>query len=135
MNFHQCVKTLKLENMLIKNLIGGNTMDKSKMTEMFFGPNHPGVPGNYGINYYYEGDTVIEAEPNAGHLHRGFEKLMEEREWIKNTPLVCRICVMEPDINEMVYAMGFEAIGKIDIPKRATYIRSIILELARDRKS
>lgn len=112
-------------------MIGGNTMDKSKMTEMFFGPNHPGVPGNYGINYFYEGDTVVSAEPNPGHLHRGFEKLMEEREWIKNTPLVCRICVMEPDINEMVYAMGFEAIGKIDIPKRATYIRSIILELAR----
>jgi NADH-quinone oxidoreductase subunit D len=115
----------------MKNLNGGNTMDKSKMTEMFFGPNHPGVPGNYGINYFYEGDTVVSAEPNAGHLHRGFEKLMEEREWIKNTALVCRICVMEPDINEMVYAMGYEAIGEIEVPKRAQYIRSIILEMAR----
>lgn len=115
----------------MKNLNGGITMEKSKMTEMFFGPNHPGVPGNYGINYFYEGDTVVSAEPNAGHLHRGFEKLMEEREWIKNTALVCRICVMEPDINEMVYAMGYEAIGEIEVPKRAQYIRSIILEMAR----
>ena len=54
-------------------------MDKSTQTKIFFGPNHPGVPGNYGIIYDFEGDTVTEAKPNAGHLHRGFEKLMEER--------------------------------------------------------
>ena len=106
-------------------------MDKSTQTEIFFGPNHPGVPGNYGIIYDFEGDTVTSAEANAGHLHRGFEKLMEERIWIKNTALVPRICVEEPDINEMVYAMGFEAIGEIEVPRRADYIRSIILELAR----
>jgi len=113
------------------NMNGGITMAKSTQTEMFFGPNHPGVPGNFGINYNYEGDTVTEAEANAGHLHRGFEKLMEERIWIKNTALVPRICVEEPDINEMVYAMGFEKIGGIEVPERAHYIRSIILELAR----
>ncbi len=106
-------------------------MNKKMQTEIFFGPNFPGVPGNYGINYNFQGDTVVEAEPNAGHLHRGFEKLMEQRIWIKNTALVCRICVMEPDINEMAYAMGFEAIGNLEIPERAKYIRSIILELAR----
>ena len=106
-------------------------MDKSTQTEIFFGPNHPGVPGNYGIIYDFEGDTVTEAKPNAGHLHRGFEKLMEERIWIKNTALVPRICVEEPDINEMVYAMGYEAIGELEVPERAHYIRSIILELAR----
>jgi len=106
-------------------------MSKKMQTEIFFGPNFPGVPGNYGINYNFQGDTVVEAEPNAGHLHRGFEKLMEERIWIKNTPLVDRICVMEPDITEMAYAMGFEAIGKLEVPERGKYIRSIILELAR----
>ncbi len=106
-------------------------MDKNTQTEIFFGPNHPGVPGNYSIIYDFQGDTVTEARPNAGHLHRGFEKLMEERLWIKNTALVPRICVEEPDINEMVYAMGFEAIGELAVPRRADYIRSIILELAR----
>jgi len=113
------------------NMNGGIMMDKNTQTEIFFGPNHPGVPGNYGIIYDFEGDTVTEAKPNAGHLHRGFEKLMEERIWIKNTALVPRICVEEPDINEMVYAMGYEAIGELEVPERAHYIRSIILELAR----
>ena len=65
--------------------------------ELFFGPQHPGMVGNFSITLKVEGDRILEAIPNPGYLHRGFEKLMELRNWIQNFPFVCRINVIEPD--------------------------------------
>jgi hypothetical protein len=45
--------------------------------------------------------------------------------------MVKKVEIINPDINEMAYSMGYEEIGEIEVPKRADYIRSIILELAR----
>ena len=99
--------------------------------EMYFGPQHLGMVGNFSITLNVEGDRVVKAAANPGYLHRGFEKLMEYRTWIQNFPLVCRINVVEPDHIEMVYAMGVEKLAGIEVPERAHYIRSIYLELAR----
>lgn len=99
--------------------------------EYFIGPQHPGVTGNMSYHIWAEGDTIIKIEPNLGYLHRGFEKLIELRHWIKNFPLILRICVPEPDVNEVLYAMAVEELNEIDVPERAQYIRIIVLELAR----
>lgn len=99
--------------------------------KLFFGPNHPGMHGNYSVHMYVEGDTVVRSRPVPGFLHRGFEKLMERRLWYQNLALIPRICVPEPDINEACYAMAIEKIAKIDVPERAQWIRMIVLELAR----
>jgi NADH-quinone oxidoreductase subunit D len=99
--------------------------------ELYFGPQHLGMVGNFSITLSVEGDRVIEAKANPGYLHRGFEKLMEYRTWIQNFPLVCRINVIEPDSMEMVYAMAVEKLAGIEVPERASYIRTIVLELSR----
>ena len=99
--------------------------------KLFFGPNHPGMHGNFSVHMYVEGDTVVRARPLPGFLHRGFEKLMERRLWYQNLALIPRICVPEPDINEVCYAMAIEKIAKIEVPERAQWIRMIVLELAR----
>ncbi|RKY30109.1 MAG: NADH-quinone oxidoreductase subunit D [Candidatus Omnitrophota bacterium] len=99
--------------------------------ELYFGPQHPGMVGNFSITLKVEGDRILEAIPNPGYLHRGFEKLMELRNWIQNFPFVCRINVIEPDSMEAVYAMAVEKLANIEIPERAKYIRTIVLELAR----
>lgn len=99
--------------------------------KLFLGPQHPGMHGNYSVHMYVEGDMIKKARPMPGFLHRGFEKLMERRHWMSNIALIPRICVVEPDINEMVYAMAVEALGNIEVPERAHWIRMIILELAR----
>ncbi|ACM23531.1 NADH-quinone oxidoreductase subunit D [Thermotoga neapolitana] len=100
-------------------------------TKLFFGPNHPGMHGNFSVHMYVEGDIVKKARPVPGFLHRGFEKLMERRYWYSNISLIPRICVPEPDINEICYAMAVEKIAKIEVPERAQWIRMIVLELAR----
>ena len=99
--------------------------------ELYFGPQHLGMVGNFSITLKVTGDRISEAIANPGYLHRGFEKLMEYRTWIQNFPMVCRINVVEPDSMEMVYAMAVEKLAGIEVPQRAHYVRSIYLELAR----
>jgi NADH-quinone oxidoreductase subunit D len=103
----------------------------SRELELYFGPQHLGMVGNFSITLKVEGDRILEATSNPGYLHRGFEKLMELRKWIQNFPMVCRINVVEPDSMEMVYSMAVEKLAGIEVPERAQYIRSVYLELAR----
>ncbi len=98
---------------------------------LFIGPNHPGIHGNFSVKLQLEGDTIVSAKGDSGYLHRGFEKLMEHRLYLQNLALIPRICVPEPDINEAVYAMAIEELMGIEVPERAKYIRTIILEAAR----
>ena len=105
--------------------------DADRELELYFGPQHLGMVGNFSITLKVRGDRILKATANPGYLHRGFEKLMECRTWIQNFPMVCRINVVEPDSMEMIYAMAVEKLADIEVPERAQYIRSIFLELAR----
>ena len=99
--------------------------------ELNFGPNHPGIEGNYALQVQVEGDTVVQARADGGYLHRGFEKLMEQRLWIQNIALVPRICVPDPSPMEVCYSMAVEQIAGIEVPERAQWIRVMQLELSR----
>ena len=61
----------------------------------------------------------------------GFEKLMERRSFIQNFTVVCRIAVPEPTFNEYLYSHAVEEISGIEIPERATWLRTMNLELMR----
>ena len=80
----------------------------SHQYELFFGPNHPGIEGNYALRVQLRGDEVIGARADGGYLHRGFEKLMEGRLWIQNIALVPRICVPDPVPMEVCYSLAVE---------------------------
>ncbi|MBK5261970.1 MAG: NADH-quinone oxidoreductase subunit D [Peptostreptococcaceae bacterium] len=105
--------------------------DKDTTYDLFFGPNHPGMHGNFGYVLDMVGTEILSVRPNAGQLHRGFEKLMEQRGWLQNVTLVPRICVMDPDPNEVAYCMAIERILGVEIPERAKYLRTITLEMSR----
>ena len=99
--------------------------------ELNFGPNHPGIEGNYAFKVKLEGDIVVAARADAGYLHRGFEKLMEGRLWMQNISLVPRICVPDPVPMEVCYSMGVEALGGLQVPERAQWLRVMQLEMSR----
>ena len=99
--------------------------------ELNFGPNHPGIEGNYALKLKLDGDTVVEAKADGGYLHRGFEKLMEGRLWMQNIALVPRICVPDPVPMEVVYALGVEELCGFEVPERAQWLRVLQLELSR----
>jgi NADH-quinone oxidoreductase subunit D len=99
--------------------------------ELNFGPNHPGIEGNYAFRVKVNGDKVLEARADAGYLHRGFEKLMEGRLWIQNLALVPRICVPDPVPMEVCYSMAVEELCGLEPPERAQWLRVMQLEMSR----
>ena len=106
-------------------------LKSQKFTKIWQGPQHPGVTGNMALELTVCGDEVMESKTHVGYLHRGFEKLMERRKFIQNFPLVCRICVPEPDFNEYCYAAALENLAGVEVPEAALWIRTLILEMAR----
>ncbi len=99
--------------------------------ELNFGPNHPGIEGNYALQLKLHGDEVVFAHADGGYLHRGFEKLMEGRLWVQNIALVPRICVPDPAPMEICYSMAVEDVGGLEVPERAQWLRVLQLELSR----
>ena len=114
-----------------RDTMPGANAPENREYNMFIGPNHPGIEGNFALKLMVEGDTIVKAKTEAGFLHRGFEKLMEERLYIQNIALVARICVPDPDPNEENYARAIETIAHIEVPRRAQFIRVLVLELSR----
>lgn len=106
-------------------------LTSGKYLKLWQGPNHPGITGNMSVELTVCGDEVVEGKTHVGYLHRGFEKLMERRIFIQNFPIVCRICVPEPDFNEYCYAAAVEELAGFEIPEKARWIRTLILEMGR----
>ena len=103
----------------------------NKHITIFHGPQHPGITGNMSIELDLLGETIQKATTHVGYLHRGFEKLVERRTVIQAFTIVCRICVPEPDPNEVNFAMAVEELAGIEVSPRAQYIRVMMLELSR----
>lgn len=106
-------------------------LNSQKYLKMWQGPQHPGVTGNMSLELDICGDQVIKCNTHVGYLHRGFEKLMERRRYINCFPIVCRICVPEPDTNEYLFAAAVEELLGVEIPERAMWLRTLNLELSR----
>jgi len=117
----------------VKNPDGTNQIDLSshKFVKVWHGPQHPGITGNMSLELTLQGDEVMECKTHVGYLHRGFEKLMERRKYIQCFPIVCRICVPEPDFNEYCFAAGMEELMGIEVPETALWLRNLTLEMAR----
>jgi NADH-quinone oxidoreductase subunit D len=95
-----------------------------------FGPCHPSS-GHFHASLTLDGERVVNVDPDPGYLHRGFEKLMEYRTYLQNSPLVDRICILDPFAAELGYVKASEAVLEIDTPERGKYIRTIMAELGR----
>ena len=106
-------------------------LETGQYLKLWQGPNHPGMTGNMSVELTVCGDEVVEGKTRVGYLHRGFEKLMERRSFIQCFPIVCRICVPEPDFNEYCYAAAVEDLAGIEVPEYATWMRTLILEMGR----
>jgi len=106
-------------------------LSSGKFLKMWQGPQHPGITGNMSLELIISGDEIVDCKTRVGYLHRGFEKIMERRTWIQCFPVVCRICVPEPDFNEYLYTAAVEELAGIKIPEKAEWIRTLNLEMAR----
>jgi len=96
-----------------------------------FGPQHPSTHGVFRLVMKLEGETIVDAVPVMGYLHRSVEKLSESRTYLQGIPLTDRLDYMAAMSNNLAYALAVEKLAKIEIPERADYLRVIMVELNR----
>lgn len=105
------------------------TKEKTIMLNM--GPQHPSTHGVLRLVLELDGEDVVAAYPHVGYLHRGYEKLGEEKTYHQYIPYTDRLDYLAPLSNNVAYAMAIEKLMGIEITPRNKYIRVICCELAR----
>jgi NAD(P)H-quinone oxidoreductase subunit H len=95
------------------------------------GPHHPSMHGCFRLIMTLDGEDVVDCEPVLGYLHRGMEKIAENRTTTMYVPYVSRWDYAAGMFNEAITVNAVEKLANISVPKRASYIRMILLELNR----
>jgi NADH-quinone oxidoreductase subunit D len=78
-----------------------------------------------------EGETIKSADSHIGLLHRGTEKIMENKTYIQSIPYLNRLDYISPLAQEESFALAVERLLECEVPRRAQYIRVMMLELTR----
>ncbi len=105
--------------------------DEGKFVKVVIGPQHPALLEPEKFAVLLEGETVKKVEPRIGYVHRGIEKASESRSYIQDIYLVERICGICNSIHANAFVEAVEKILKTEVPLRAKYLRTIILEVNR----
>jgi Ni,Fe-hydrogenase III large subunit len=103
----------------------------SKQIIVPFGPQHPVLPEPIHLDLVLEDETVVEAIPSIGYIHRGLEKLVEKREFPEYVYVAERICGICSFIHGSTYVQAIENVMGIEVPERALYLRIIWSEYSR----
>jgi NADH:ubiquinone oxidoreductase subunit D len=109
----------------------GQRMLKTETITLNMGPQHPSTHGVFRLKLQLDGEAVRDLEPVMGYLHRGIEKLSEERTYIQVVPLTDRLDYICSMTNNQAYAVAVEKMAGIEVPERAEYIRVIMAEFTR----
>jgi len=98
---------------------------------MNFGPQHPAAHGVLRLVLELEGEVVERADPHIGLLHRGTEKLIENKTYVQALPYFDRLDYVSMMTQEHAYCLAIEKLLNCQVPKRAQYIRVLFSELTR----
>ncbi|OIQ92811.1 NADH-quinone oxidoreductase subunit D [mine drainage metagenome] len=98
---------------------------------MNFGPQHPAAHGVLRLVLELDGEVIQRADPHIGLLHRGTEKLAENRTYLQSVPYMDRLDYVSMMSNEHAYVMAIEKMMGVDVPVRAQYIRVMFDEITR----
>lgn len=104
---------------------------ESELMLLHFGPQHPSTHGVFRMDLFLDGEIIVKAVPHVGYLHRGVEKLCEKLTYVQITPIVDKNDYVAPMTNEQALVMAFEKALKLEVPRRARYLRTIFAELQR----
>jgi NADH-quinone oxidoreductase subunit D len=107
--------------------------DQIRTEEMLLnvGPQHPSTHGVFRLVVKISGETIIDAEPVIGYLHRGTEKLAENLQYTQIIPYTDRLDYLASMLNNYALCHTVEQAMDVEIPERAEYLRVVIMELQR----
>jgi len=116
---------------ILKNKKKKKMSKKSKTLNLNFGPQHPAAHGVLRLILELDGEVVEKADPHIGLLHRGTEKLIENKTYMQAVPYFDRLDYVAPMNQEHAFALAIEKILKIEVPIRAQFIRVMFCEIGR----
>jgi NADH-quinone oxidoreductase subunit D len=95
------------------------------------GPQHPATHGVLRVVLELDGEVIVKATPDIGHLHRGVEKLAETKTYHQSIPFTDRLDYTNAMGNNLAYVLAVEKLLGLEVPKRAQYLRVLMAELQR----
>jgi NADH-quinone oxidoreductase subunit D len=98
---------------------------------MNMGPQHPSAHGVFRAILTLEGETVVAVDAVIGYLHRCHEKLAETLTYVQYPSIASKTDYVSAMTAELAYVASVEKVGKIDVPRRAQYLRVLAAELQR----
>jgi NADH-quinone oxidoreductase subunit D len=96
-----------------------------------FGPQHPAAHGVLRLVLELDGEVVERVDPHIGLLHRGTEKLIEQKTYLQAVPYFDRLDYVAPMNQEHAFALGVEKLLGITVPRRGQLIRVLYSEIGR----
>jgi NADH-quinone oxidoreductase subunit D len=98
---------------------------------MNMGPQHPSAHGVFRAILTLEGETVVAVDAVIGYLHRCHEKLGETLTYVQYPSIASKTDYVAAMTSELTYVSAVEKVGKVEVPKRAQYLRVLVAELQR----
>lgn len=99
--------------------------------DLIIGPIHPALHEPERFVFKIDGEVVVDVEPRLGYVHRGIEKALSERTYIKGIYLIERVCGICNVVHTLTAVQAIEQAFNVEVPKRARYLRTVVHELNR----
>jgi len=96
-----------------------------------FGPQHPAAHGVLRMVMELDGESIVRVDPHIGLLHRGTEKLIEQKQYLQAMPYFDRLDYVAPMNQEHAFVLAIEKLLGAEVPLRAQYIRVLYSEIGR----
>jgi len=108
-----------------------NKWTKIKRFTLNFGPQHPAAHGVLRLVLHLKGESIFYIDPHIGLLHRGTEKLIEQKTYLQSLPYFDRLDYVSTMCQEHTFSLNVEHLFHHSIHSKQSYIRVLFLELTR----
>lgn len=122
-------QSLEDKHTTIEEIDEGDPLTTKMVLNM--GPQHPATHGVLRLVLQLDGETIEKTKVDIGYLHRGIEKIAENKTYQEFMPYTDRMDYLSPYSNNVAFCCAVEKIAQVDVPERAHYIRMIGCELTR----
>jgi len=118
------------EAMMQRSLVSDEEFQIKNFT-LNFGPQHPAAHGVLRLVLEMDSESIVRADPHIGLLHRGTEKLIEYKTYQQALPYMDRLDYVSMMASEHGYSLAVEKLLNLEVPRRASVIRVLFLEMTR----
>jgi NADH-quinone oxidoreductase subunit D len=122
-------QSLEDKHTTIEEMDDGDPLTTKMVLNM--GPQHPATHGVLRLVLQLNGESIEKTKIDIGYLHRGVEKIAENKTYQEFMPYTDRMDYLSPYSNNVALCLAVEKIAGVEVPERAHYIRMIGCELAR----